>query len=97
MNEQKKITRLELNAMARKNGIKYYLKYSRFELAKKLGIQLPRPKPRQGKPRKAGPVEIFNPNRTTTTYPSINKAAQALKKHGMQIYTMAVNGDVKFL
>ena len=97
MNEQKKITRPELNAMARKNGIKYYLKYNRFELAEKLGIELPRAKPRQGKPREAGPVEIFNPDGTTTTYPRINKAAQALKKHAMQIYTMPVNGDVKFL
>ena len=85
MNNQKKFTRPELNAMAKKNGIKYYLKYNRFELAEKLGIELPKPKRSNG--RKALSVEVLNPDGTTTVYPSINKAAKALGKHAMQIYT----------
>ena len=97
MDEQKKITRKELDAMAREKGVKNYLKYNRFELAEKGGIELPRPKLRQKKTRKTRSVEIFNSDGTTTTYPSINKAAKALGKHAMQLYAMAVSSDVKFL
>ena len=49
MDEQKKITRKELDAIAREKGVKNYLKYNRFELAEKGGIELPRPKLRQKK------------------------------------------------
>ena len=35
MNNEK-VTRKKLNELAKENGIKYYLKYNRFELAEKL-------------------------------------------------------------
>lgn len=39
------ITRKKLNELAKEHGIKYYMKYNRFELAEKLGLKLPKPKP----------------------------------------------------
>ena len=39
----KKYFRKGLNKMAKENGIKYYLKYNRFEHAEKLGMGLPPP------------------------------------------------------
>ena len=53
MSNQERITRPELNAMAKERGMNCYLKLSRFELAERLGIELPRPrlKPRW-KPKK---------------------------------------------
>ena len=80
-----------------KNWTQWLLAWNRFELAEKGGIELPRPKLRQKKTRKTRSVEIFNSDGTTTTYPSINKAAKALGKHAMQLYTMAASSDVKFL
>ena len=72
MNERtksyEKITRKELNEMAKKKGMKYTRRYNRFELAEKLGIELSKPKPRQGKSRKARPVEILNSDGTTTIF-----------------------------
>ena len=98
MNEQKRITRPELNKMANERGVKGYLKLKRFELAERLGVEFPKPRRREErKPRKARRVEVVNPDGTTTVYPSINKAAQALGKYAMQLYPMAVNdGNVKF-
>ena len=98
MNEQRRIMRPELNAMAKERGMKGYLKLKRFELAERLGIELPEPRRKEErKPRKARRVEVVNPDGTTTVYPSISKAAQALGKYAMQLYPMAVNGDVRFL
>ena len=78
--------------------MKGYLKLKRFELAERLGIELPKPRRKEErKPRKARRVEVVNPDGTTTVYPSISKAAQALGKYAMQIYPMAVNSDVRFL
>lgn len=82
MDKQKKVTR--------------YPKYNRSELAEKLGIELPRPKPKQSNGRKALSVKVLNPDGTTTTYSSINKAAKALGKHAMQIYTMIAKGKANF-
>ena len=98
MNEQRRITRPELNKMAKERGMKGYLKLKRFELAERLGIELPKPRRKEErKPRKARRVEVVNPDGTTTVYPSISKAAQALGKYAMQLYPMAVNNEVKFL
>ena len=79
--------------------MKGYLKLKRFELAERLGIELPKLMRRkeERKPRKARRVEVVNPDGTTTVYLSISKAAQALGKYAMQLYPMAVKGEVKFL
>ena len=88
----------ELNAMARNRGIRGYSRLSKYDLAEKLDIVLskPRPKQRSDKPsRRARPVEVLNPDGTTTTYPSISKAAKAMEVLAMQLYTMAANGEVQ--
>ena len=85
------VSRVELNVIAKDRGIKNYYDISKYNLAEKLGIQLPRPKRSQhnGKAcRKSRPVEIWNPDETTTTYPSISKAVQALRIPPMQIYKL---------
>ena len=98
MNKQKRITRPELNKMAKEWGMRGYLKLKRLELAERLGIELPKPRRKEErKPRKARRDEVVNPDGTTTVYPSISKAAQALGKNAMQLYPMAVNGYVRFL
>ena len=74
--------------MAKERGIKNFNRISKYSLAEKLGIQLPRPKRNQpnGKAcRKSRLVQIWNPDGTTTTYPSISKAVQALGIPPMQI------------
>lgn len=73
--------------MARERGMRGYSQLGRSELAERLGVELPEPV------RKARRVAIVNPNGTTTTYPSINKAARALGKHAAQIYALVANGD----
>ena len=92
MNNEK-ITRKKLNELAKEHGIKYYLKYNRFELAEKLGIELPRPKPK--------PKTIRVYSRTVKvqdkTFPSRTQAAKALGIYPMQIYAMVAKGDAKFL
>ena len=81
--------------MAKSEGITYYYKLNKHELAEKLGIELPE---KRIPPKKARPVEIVNDDGTTTTYPSISKAARALRKHAMQLYAMAVSdNNVRFV
>ena len=105
---QKTITRVELNKMARERGMKGYHNLRKLELAGKLGIELPEPtrkkewkpkKPRkdQAWPRNARRVEVVNSDGTTTVYPSISEVAQVLGKYAMQIYVMATSGDVRIL
>lgn len=56
----------------------------------KLNIKLPKPRPKQpnGKAcRKARTVEVTNSNGTTTTHPSISKAAKVLGRLPMQLFT----------
>ena len=91
MNNQKRITRLEPNAMAKERGMKGYLKLKRFELAES------RRQKKERKPKRARRVEVINLDGTTTVYPSISKAAQALGKYAMQLYPIAGNGEVRFL
>ena len=53
MNEQRIITRPELNKMAKEREMKGYLKLKRFELAERLGIEIPKPRRKEErKPRK---------------------------------------------
>ena len=104
---QKTVTRMELNKMARERGMKNYQNLRKLELAEKLGIKLPEPKgkprnpgkPRedQRRPRRARRVEVVNSDGTTTVYPSISEAAQVLGKYVMPIYVMAASGDVRIL
>ena len=55
MNETEgRITRPELNAMAKERGMKGYLKLKRFELAERLGIELPKPKTEREKEAEKG-------------------------------------------
>ena len=96
--EQERITRSELIAMARERWMKGYQSFKKFELAKRRVIELPKPtRKEERKPRKARRVEVINLDGTTTVYPIISKAARALGKYAMQIYPMAVNGEVRFL
>ena len=75
---QKTITRLELNKMAKERGMKGYHNLRKLELAKRLGMELPKPmrnkerKPRedQRRPRKARRVEAIDPDGTMTAYPN---------------------------
>ena len=86
----------ELKAIARSKGLRGFSTIRKHELAKMLGLELPEPKLKQ-KARIVRPVEILNPDGTTTTYPSISKTAQALRKHTVQLYVMAAKGDAKIL
>ena len=96
--KQKSITRPELLTMAKERGMKGYQNLRKLELAEMLGVELPKPTRREGrKPRKPRMVEVRDPDGTTTVYPSISKAAQALGKYAMQIYVMAASGDVRIL
>ena len=80
--------------MARSKGLRSFSVLKK--LAKMLGIELLKPKPKQ-KARAAHSVEILNSDGTTTTYPIIGKAAQALGKHTVPLYVMAAKGDAKIL
>ena len=81
----------ELNDMARAKEVKGFAKMRKHELAEKLSIVLPGPKPRSsGKPRVPRPVDG-----TTTIDPSISKAAQAMGRHAVVLYTLAKKGNVK--
>ena len=98
MNEQRRITWTKLDKVAKERGMKGYQKLKRFKLAEGLGIELPKPRrEEERKLRNARRVEVVNSDGTTTVYPSISKAAQALGKYAMQLYPMAVNGEVRFL
>ena len=103
-NNQKTITRMELNRMARERRMKGYHNLRKLELAGRLGIELPEPtrnlrklRKDQGRPRGARRVEVVNSDGTTTVYPSISEAAQVLGKYAMQIYVMNASGDVRIL
>ena len=89
MNERtksyEKITRKELNEMAKKKGMKYTRRYNRFELAEKLGIELSKLKPRQGKSRKARPVEILNSDGTTTIFNEILTEKEEREKLSLSV------------
>ena len=77
--------------MAKERGIKNFDRISKYDLAEILGIQLPRPKRNQlnGKAcRKPRSVEVWNPDGTTTTYPSISRTVEALRIPPMQIYKL---------
>lgn len=92
MNNER-ITREKLNELAKENKIKYYLKYNRFELAEKLGIELPRPKPKPKSKRVySRTVQIQD-----KIFPSMTNAAKVLGLYPVQIYAMVANGDAKFL
>ena len=95
-----KTTRAKLLEMTRERGMKGFWKLKKFELAEMLGIELAesrRRKPEKPGSRKPRKVKVDNLDGTTTAYPSICSAAKALEKYPMQLYTMAANGDVKFL
>ena len=57
--EQKTITRPELNAMAKERGMKDYPKLKKFQLAERLGIELPKRRRRRrgGRRRRKGKAE----------------------------------------
>ena len=98
MNDRKSITGPELIAMASERGMKGYHNLKKSKLAKRLGMELPKPTRREeSRSRKARRVEVFNSDGTTTVYPSISKAAQVLGEYPMQIYVIAVNGGARFL
>ena len=88
--------RAGLNEMARAKGVRGFAKMRKHELAEKLGIVLPEPKPRSGgKPKLSRPVEVPNLDGTTTTYPSMTKASQAMGRHAVVLYTLAKKGKVR--
>ena len=94
----KNYSKKELIILAKAAGIKYFSKFKKYELASKLGINLPEPVEKQRGNRifrSARTIEIKNPDGTITTYPSITKAAKALGRPPIQIYVMAVNGELK--
>ena len=86
MNNNNKILRTELNKMAGKAKIKNYLKYNRFELAEKLGIEIPKTK------QKAHLIKIsfrrVRITKTGETFPRMSQAATALgiKTHQKYIF-----------
>ena len=69
MNNNNKILRTEINKMAGKAKIKYYLKYNRLELAEKLGIK--NPKQKQKAPLIKIPFRRVRIIKTGETYPSM--------------------------
>ena len=72
--------------------------YSKYDLAERLSIRLPRTRPIQkegGACRKPRSVTLFNADGTTTVYPSISKASKALKVSTTQLYIKGANGTVK--
>ena len=77
MNNNDKILRTELNKMAGKAKIKNYLKYNRFELAEKLGIEIPKPK--QKAPLIKIPFRCVIIIKTGETYPSMSQAIKTQK------------------
>ena len=80
MNNNNKLNKMagtELNKMARKAKIKNYLKYNRFELAEKLGIEIPKPK--QKAPLIKIPFRRVIIIKTGGTYPSMSQAIKAQK------------------
>ena len=88
----------ELIILAKAAGIKHFSKFKKYELASKLGIDLPEPVEKQPGNRifrSARTVEINNPDGTITTYPSITKASKALGRPPIQLYVMVVNGELK--
>ena len=94
----KNYSKKELIILAKAAGIKYFSKFKKYELASKLGINLPEPIEKQRGNRifrSARVVEVNNPDGTITTYPSITRAAKALGRPPIQIYVMAVNGKLK--
>ena len=86
-------TKTELNMMAKVTGIRYFVKIKKYELARKLGIDL-EPKLKRARSRN---VEIINSDGTTTTYPSMTQAAKAIGIFSSQIYTMVDKGKAKFV
>ena len=90
-----KILRTELNKMAGKAKIKNYLKYSRFELAEKLDIEIPKPKQRA--PPIKIPFRLVRIIKTGKTYPSMSQAANALGINTSKIYFLIVTGEAEFL
>ena len=95
LKEDKNYTRKELNIIAKAAGIRYFGKFSKHNLALKLGIELPQTQRGNQTFRSARTVEVNNPDGTTTTYSSINKASKALGKPPIYLYVMAVNGGLK--
>ena len=88
--------RAELNEMVRAKGVRGFAKMRKHELAEKLNIVLSGPRLRSnGKPKLPRPVEIPNSDGTTTTYSSMSKAAQAMGRHAVVLYTLAKKGKVK--
>ena len=83
--------------MARAKGLKEFARMRKHELAEKRGIVLPGPKPNgeTSHSRRPRPVEIPNPDKTTTTYLSMSKASQAMGRHAVVLYTLAKKGKVK--
>ena len=73
----KNYSKKELIMLAKAAGIKYFSKYKKEELALKLGINLPEAQKGNHTFRSARTVETTNPDGTTTTYPSITRAAKA--------------------
>ena len=82
-------TRKELNVIAKAEGIKYFGKFSKHDLAEKLGIHLlskRRPHFRA--------VEICESN---VRYPSMIQTAKAYGIFPAQVYTMIARGEARFL
>ena len=89
----KKYFRKGLNKMAKENGIKYYLKYNRFEHAEKLGMDLPPLKPKPKTSRICSRTVMVGDQE----FPSMTSAAKVLRKNPNQIYVMVAKDDAKFL
>lgn len=87
------MNRKDLNKLAKENGIKYYQKYNRFELANLLGVELPPPKPKPKRIRVyARQVQVGE-----KIYPSMTNAAKSLGIFPVQIYIMVTRGEANFL
>ena len=81
-------TKRELHIIAKAEGQKYFGRFTKHDLAERLGIQLSckkiRPRFRE--------VEICG-----VRYPSMTQAAKALKIYPMQVYVLVVRGEARFL
>ena len=74
LKEGNNYTRKKMNILAKAAGIKYFGKFSKHELALKLGIELVETERGSRTFRGARTVKVNNPDGTITTYPSINQA-----------------------
>lgn len=86
------VSRKELNKLAKENGVKYFNKYSKQELAEKLKIELP--ESQRTKRIHQRPVFVVSLGKTS---PSMTSAAKELGICPVRIYVLMMKGEVKLV